>query len=77
MATATAGLDLLTVPRIAAESGAAVWAVRQVLDRLGIAARVGRHRVIERGDLPLVVAELDRRGYLDHGQGEPRPGASA
>ena len=75
MATATGALDLMLVPDIAAEASAPGWAVRKVLDEMGIARRVGRVRVIDRDDLRLVVEELARRGYLAGSAGNT-PGAS-
>lgn len=77
MASATAGIELLTVPEIGIESGAPDWAVRKTLDLMGIAKRVGRHRVIERGDLPLVIEELAQRGYLNQPATGREPGAVA
>lgn len=64
MSSATADLDLIAVPEIARRTGAGDWACRAVLDGLGIAQRVGRARVIDARDLPIVAAELGRRGYL-------------
>jgi hypothetical protein len=61
----TADLDIMTIGEIAERSGAPTWAVRRTLDALGIAKRVGPSmRIIAGGDLPLVVDELARRGYL-------------
>jgi hypothetical protein len=38
--------------------------MRDVLDRLGVARRVGQYRVCADADLPKVETELRRRGYL-------------
>jgi hypothetical protein len=65
MASATSRLDILTIGEIARRAGAPSWSVRKTLDGMGLGRRVGPSmRVIAGADLPLVVAELRRRGYL-------------
>lgn len=55
----------LTVGRIADFCGAEPWQVRRAVDALPTpVARIGTYRVVRRDQLPAVMAELERRGWL-------------
>ena len=60
----------LTPPEIARQTGAPLWAVRRVIDRLHIAARVGLTRLVPHSALETVRTELQRGGYIPE-QGGP------
>ncbi len=55
-----------TLGEIAREFGATVWQVRRLFERgiLPPAERIGRYRVVRAGDLPRVVEELRKAGYI-------------
>lgn len=55
----------LTVGQVAEFCGAQPWQVRRAVDALPERVRrIGTYRVIERHQLPAVLAELERRGWL-------------
>jgi hypothetical protein len=68
MGNATATLDVRTTGDIAEMYGAPEGVVRDILDRTGLARRIGRYRIVHADDLPLVEVALRARGY-------PRPTA--
>lgn len=62
----TAELSIMTIGEIAERTGAPTWAVRRTLDAMRLGKRVGPGmRVISGDDLPIVEAELRRRGYIE------------
>lgn len=55
----------LTVGDVARDNGLPLWKVRTAADSLEIEMpRAGLYRLIPRESLPLVIAELRRRGWL-------------
>jgi hypothetical protein len=55
----------LTVGQVAKFSGAEPWQIRRVVDSLPMPVqRIGQNRIIERSQLPAVLNELERRGWL-------------
>jgi len=54
----------LTVGQVADFAGAQAWQVRRAVDSLGNVRRIGANRIIERAQLPAILAELERRGWL-------------
>jgi hypothetical protein len=63
MCNATATLDVRTTGDIADQYGVPEGVVRDVLDRTGLACRIGRYRIVHADDLPLVEVALRARGY--------------
>lgn len=60
--------EVLTVGDVARPYGLPLWKVRNVVDSLDLdTPRAGLYRLIPRDSLPLVLAELQRRGYIDAG----------
>jgi CRP-like cAMP-binding protein len=58
-----------TVGQIAEFCGAEPWQVRRAVDALPTPfARIGTYRVVRRDQLPAVLAELQRRGWLTSGE---------
>lgn len=59
----------LTVGQVADFCGSAAWQVRRAVDSLpSPVQRIGRNRIIERAQLPAVLSELERRGWLPKSQ---------
>jgi hypothetical protein len=57
--------EVLTVGDVARGNGLPLWKVRNAVDSLEIdMPRAGLYRLIPRESLPLVIAELRRRGWL-------------
>jgi hypothetical protein len=54
----------LTIGQVAEFAGAQAWQVRRAVDSLGNVQRIGANRIIERAQLPAILSELERRGWL-------------
>jgi hypothetical protein len=59
----------LTTGQVAEFSGAEPWQIRRVIDSLPTPIqRIGQNRIIERSQLPAILGELERRGWLPKGK---------
>jgi hypothetical protein len=59
----------LTVGQVADFCGVETWRIRRAVDSLPEPVqRIGQNRVIERAQLPAVLTELERRGWLPRSQ---------
>jgi DNA-binding LacI/PurR family transcriptional regulator len=63
MPCATESLDVLSTGDIARRFGVPTYAVRRVLDRLGIGRMVGRYKAVSAEDAELVGMALKAAGY--------------